>query len=370
MSIFDKFKKNKRNIKRTNENTLSELFKNPKEFSVDENQLLTDSYAEQLNELKNNFQDYKNNSEAIINSVSEMIVRTDITKGAIANFTPFYEERLGFKLGKYIEKPIISDYCRKYHYDRNDRIIMVEEYSTFLNYFMTTEIYLYHDNYAEKLWFSSGVLARLFVFDNAFANTQLSLSFSNNRYGGFTVEKFLYEDNCLREVNIGREDGNYKDVFIYENNKLIMIEQIYPNGNKRIKYTVKKPNFKKIQNNVYDRLKDIICNQNGEFKAIGIEGFLDQQKPDICVCFTANENPGDLIADWNAEMNSIEIYDWQLSAEQEKRCIKTVAEIIVSLVNEGILEGRQIYFHQNQICVLQLYPGVKNLFKKANISVK
>ena len=169
---------------------------------------------------------------------------------------------------------------------------------------------------------------------------------------------------------IGRACENGKDTFIYEKDKLIMIAQICSDGSKRIKYTAKKPNFKKIQKDVYDNLKELISEQNKEFKAFGIEGFLDQQPPGICICFTVNENPSDLIADWNVEMNNIDVYDWQLNEEQEKKCVKMIAEIIVSLANEGLLEGKQIYFHQNQVCVSQLYLGAKGVFKKSNLTVK
>lgn len=333
------------------------------------NSELVNRYENELKNIIAKFYEYKNNAKTIIKRTAGMINHTVITKGAIINFTPFYMERLGSKLnGKIINSPVKSDYCMKYHYDSNDRIIMVEEYSTFLRCFIITEIYLYHDNYTEKLWFSSGLLARLFVFDNAFANTGLCLSFAGRN--GYSVEEFVYEDNFLKEVNKECEGGNYKDVFFYEQNKMIMIEHIWPSGESKIIYTTKKPNFKKIQAAVYDKLKNIIIEQNGNFKALGIEGFLDQQNPAIYVCFTNKEKPDDLIADWNVEMKDIEVYDWQLSEEQERKSVKMIAEILVSLVNEGILDEKQIYFHQNQVCVSQLYLGAKNVFKKAGLNVK
>lgn len=69
-------------------------------------------------------------------------------------------------------------------------------------------------------------------------------------------------------------------------------------------------------------------------------------------------------------MNEIEVYNWQFNEEQEKKCVKMIAEIIISLVDEQILNNKQIYFHQNQVCVSQLYIGAKNVFKKNNLIVK
>lgn len=336
-----------------------------------ENRMLISKYPEELQKIENRFYEYKKDAETIIRRTSAMIDRTVITKGAIANFTPFHEERMGFKLnGKIITQPIQSNYCMKYHYDSSGRIIMVEEYSVFLNHFMLTEIYLYgkDDDSAEKLFFSSGTLERLFVVDHAFENTKRCLSFA--RRTGCAVEEFVYEDGVLKEVNIGRNDGDHKDTLIYEKDKLIMIKHTWSNGNSKISYTTKKPNFKIIKSDIYNKLRRRIDEQNGKFKAIGIEGFLDQQPSVICVCFTGEEHPGELIADWKTEMESIRVYDWQFNSEQERKAVKIVAEIIVGLVDEGVLLGKEIYFHQNQVCVSQLYSGAKTVFKKAGLCVK
>lgn len=368
MGLFDKLKKNKETIMKQD---FKDFFEATQVFPDEGNQLLIDKYAEQLQKVENKFHEYKDNTETIINKVTEAIDHTMITKGPICNFTPFNEERLGYKLnGKIIDDIILSNDCMKYHYDSNDRIIMVEEYSVFLKKFMITEIYLYYDSYAEKLWFSSGLLSRFFVFDNAFKNTNLCFSYSSHFQGGKVIEKFIYEDNLLKQINIGRVDGDYKDIFFYEKDKLIMIEHVFPNGNKRLCYTTKKPNFKKIRVNLETKLKKMINEQNDKYSAFGIEGFLDQHNPIICVFFTNEEKPSHLIADWNVTMNDIEIYDWIFSEEQERKCIKMIAEMIVSLIDEGILSGKQIYFHQNQVCVSQLYSGARNVFKKANINIK
>lgn len=333
--------------------------------------MLISQYTEELKKIENRFYEYKKDAETIIRRTSEIIDCTVITKGAIADFTPFHEERMGFKLnGKIITQPIQSNYCMKYHYDSSGRIIMVEEYSVFLNRFMLTEIYLYgkDDDSAEKLFFSSGTLERLFVVDHAFGNTNRCLSFAERT--GCAVEEFIYEEGVLKEINIGRNDGDHKDTFIYEKDKLNMIKHTWPNGNSKISYTIKKPNFKTIKSDIYNKLRRRIDEQSGKFKAVGLEGFLDQQPSAIYVCFTGEEHPGELIADWKTEMEEIRVYDWQFNNEQERKAVKIVAEIIVELVNEDILVDKEIYFHQNQVCVSKLYSGAKTVFKKAGLCVK
>lgn len=332
-----------------------------------------EKYLDQLNEIESKFNEYKQNLSNIINTVSSAIHHTVISKGDLVNPTPYYHERMGTKLNrKILQSPIASNDCMKYHYDNENRIIMVEEYSVFLKEFLITDIYFYNE-LTERLHLSSGSLVRLFVFDHAFSNTKLCLSFAGRN--GFIVEEFAYDKDVLTEIKITRskaDPDNQTEVykFIYENHKLIQIERICQNGYSELKYTTKKPNFNNIKEDTYKALKQIIADYGGSFTALGIEGFVDQQQPMFCVCFTNENQPSDLIADWNMKMHDLWLYDWQFNDSQEKKCVKIIAEIIVALVEEGLLKDKQIYFHQSQVCVTQLYSGVKSVFKKANISVK
>lgn len=327
-----------------------------------------EKYSEQLSEIEAKFNAYKQNIEAILETTTSAIHHTVITKGEILNPTPYYYERMGSRLnGKIIPMPIISDDCMKYHYDNENRIIMIEEYSTFLKKFNITEVYFYNEQ-TERLRLSSGYLAVLSVFGNTFSDVQLCLAFAGRN--GYVVEEFAYDEGVLNEIKISRSDTSEIHRFIYEGQKLIQIERICENGYKALLYTTKKPDFKQIRENVLHSLKELITLHKGAFASVGIEGFLDQQQPMFCVCFSGDNQPSDLIADWKVEMHEVYVYDWQLNDAQEKKCVKIIAELLVELVKEGLLKDKQIYFHQNQVCVTQHYAGAKSLFKKENISVK
>ena len=340
-----------------------------------------EKYWDQLKEIEEKFYTYKQNLDSILNTVSVSIHHTVITKGEIANPTPYYYERLsGDKLnGKILETPILSDDCMKYHYDRDNRIIMVEQYCVSFDRFETTNIYLYHEH-TEMLDLSSGYLAVLSVIDNAFSNTQLRMAFAGRN--GHIVEEFVYTGDILTEIkkicdyspydrNISRYNNGVEwHRFLYEDRTLIQIERLCQNGYKELLYTTKRPKFSKIREDTYHALRELIINHQQDFLSFGIEGFLDQRQPMFCVCFTEDDHPSDLIADWNTEMHEIWVYDWQFNDSQEKKCVKMIAEIIVELIEEGLLKDKQIYFHQNQVCVTQMYSGTKSVFKKANINVQ
>ena len=330
-----------------------------------------ESYSVQLKEIEGKFNEYKKELNNIIGTVSSAIHHTTITKGEFVNPTPYYNERMGTPLkGKVLQSPVDSNDCMKYHYDHENRIIMVEEYSLFLKKFLITDIYLYHE-LTERLHLSSGRLVRLFVFDHGFSDTKLCLSYAER--SGYCVEEFIYADHVLEEIRICRDNGKPdREIhrFIYEKQRLIQIERICQNGYRGLLYTTKRPDFGKIKQEIYRNLKELITEKKGAFAAVGIEGFIDQHQPMLCVCFTKDPAPSDLIADWNTEMHDICLYDWQFKDSQEKKCAKVIAEIIVELAEEGLLQDKQIYFHQSQVCAAQLYSGVKAVFRKASMDVK
>lgn len=87
-----------------------------------------EKYRMQLNELEHKFDIYKQDLNNIIDTTISVIDHTIITKDRIANFMPYYYERMGNKLkGKILQEPIVSDYCMQYHYDSENRIIMIQD---------------------------------------------------------------------------------------------------------------------------------------------------------------------------------------------------------------------------------------------------
>ena len=328
-----------------------------------------EKYLNQLKEIEYKFSCYKRNLDEIIKTVSSEIHHIVISKGRLANPTPYYYERLGRKLmGKIVKHPIISDDCMKYYYDSDNRIIMVEEYSVSMKRFRITDIFLYNER-TERLHFSSEILIRLFVFDHGFSNTELCFSFSERN--GYCAEEYVYVDSILQEIKISRPETTQEiHRFVYEGQALIQIERVCQNGYHELMYTTKKPNFAKIKEEISQKLKKLIAEYEGTFVSFGIEGFLDQQQPMFCVCFTDDHHPEERIADWHAEMYHLQVYDWQLNDAQEKKCAKMIAEILVELTEVGLLKDKQIFFHQSQICAAQRYTGVKSVFRKSGIIIR
>ena len=123
---------------------------------------LVNKYSDELENLRIKLDDYIKVQDRIINAIKEKTVRTVYTRGSIYNFTPFYEERLGDKCnGKIISGDNLRDDDRRYSYDSEDRVIMIEKYSSFLNMIRIDSIFLYHGDSSEQIIFSGSDMCTL-----------------------------------------------------------------------------------------------------------------------------------------------------------------------------------------------------------------
>lgn len=296
-----------------------------------------EKYMEKLWELEQRFQCCRDRLQELIGEQRNRTVSTTITKGYGANHTPFYCERIGMKLqGKTLKAVPASGECRRNSYDADGRLIMTEEYMDAWNCFRVSEIYLYGER-TERLFLQSECLVRLDEFDNPFCNTNEVLSFAGSN--GYIVEEFRYEDERLTEIQVKRPTMKYREVFRYENGTLAQIVRVHENGYKELLFSTKKPDFGKIRQVLTDRISVLAGEQ--DFASIGLEGFLYQAQPMICVCFSGQEQPSELIADWGTPMVDIPVYDYQFSDAQLRKCVKLVAEILVQLVQDGGLAGKE-----------------------------
>lgn len=326
-----------------------------------------DAYLPRLHELEELFGYYKLHLAEMIVEQRKLIAQTIVTKGPVANHTPYYHERIGLQVrSKLLNTVVTSRDCYLNHYDGDGRLMMVEEYVGFTDCpFQVNELYRYGDR-AERLYLSSERLVRLDEFDHPFADTEISLSFAGAN--GYIVEEFKYDGGRLMEIQIKRPTMTERHVFRYEDGKLVQILRVCENGYQELVYSTMKPDFARIRRELYTSLLALIEKQ-GDVAAIGIEGFLDQSQPSVCVSFTGEADPPALIADWGCPMVNLSVYDYQFSESQLRKCVKIIAEILILLVQEGYLAKKGIWFHQNQVCVTEEFSAVRNLCKKAGVEI-
>lgn len=321
-----------------------------------------EAYMSLLKAVKERFYEYRWNQEKILEQVRGQIAKTVISKGPIDEPSPYYWQRMGVKPGKVMKAPVASDWCCRNHFDAQGRLILVEEFSVFLGCFELTEIHLYGDTH-QMLQFSASGLTVL----QEFADDRM-LAFAGSN--GYIVEQVYRECGVPVEVRIWCSivDGEEVHRFHYDGQKMALIERICENGYREVLYTTKKPDFTAIRGTVDAALRESIGRQ-GDFVCLGIDGFLDQMQPMLCIWFSQEEATPELIADWGTEMIPVPVNDWMLSDAQLKKCVKLVAEILVELHREGLLAGKGIWFHQNQVCVCEGFAGARKVFRDAGLVV-
>lgn len=318
------------------------------------------------------YQYYKQNMADIIEKTKAKIVREVYSKGELANKTPLHVECLGYKLKKKIlDGPIKAYDCLRYSYDEQDRIIMIEEWTSF-GRFSIKDIFIYGKE-TENIRCSDESIGSLFFFDHPWGNSEYC--FSWNAWSQFCVQEYKYENGVLKRINrlwndikMQESHQEYLDC-IYENNKLIQIVRVCDNGYTDLQYSTRKPDFNNIKTEFYEKLKSSI-EKHKNYSVIGLECFLDDKNPMCALFYTDKKEPDELIADWKTEPECIQLYDYYFNNSQERKMARVIAEAVVELVKTGELDGIQIYLHQDTVCFADVYPSVGKYLKKENINVK
>lgn len=335
--------------------------------------LTIENYADEFEILNKKYYEYKENMPDILLQVKKEINKTVITRGEIFDFLSYESECCGMKCNGEVHPFVFeSDDCYKYHYDEKQRLIMIEQYSVYFKKFRITDLFFYHNDFVERLNFSSELLYSLIVKMEEQNICTLALKYSTGNSDKYALEKFIYENGALKERQYISDKPIFTQTykFTFEKDKLVSIVSVYPSGGTRLCYTTKRPNFKKIKETVFKCLKEEVLKHDKEYTAVGLEGFLDQGEPDFCLCFENKEEPSGLLAEWDCKMITIPVYDFFFSGEQLKKCVKMISEILVELTEEKVIDNKMIYFHQNQVPVTEKFRSTKAIFNKANLTIK
>ena len=334
---------------------------------------LINKFSDELENLRIKLDDYIKVQDRIINAIKEKTVRTVYTRGSIYNFTPFFEECLGDKCnGKIISGDNLRDDDRRYSYDSENRVIMIEKYSSFLNMIRIDSIFLYHGDSSEQILFSGSDMCTLKMLLCSDGKCKYLLTYGKNNPKGQkkSIQEFIYLNDTLAKIYSQWENGkHWIQEFYYKNDKLILIRAVADNGFSMIDYSTARPDFKKIRELIYYGLLEKIKDRKNNFTAIGIEGFLDQNNPHFCVCFDISDNQSEYLAEWDEVSDAIELFDFYFNDSQMKKCVKIIAEVIIQLFNEGKIIKNKFYFHQSQVSIQKLYRNIRKLFLDAGIEI-
>lgn len=276
-----------------------------------------------------------------INEQREKVRKTVITKGKKYNTIPFREERLGNKLnGKEIKNIEMKDNHYVYGFDENDRIVLKEEASTFLRKMYYFECCDYIDDKVYTYYFTNIGVQHISIclYDNNNIMERYTL-FDDDRT---SYENYVYRNEQLDYIDIhvfkaDEELHQRKEKFYFEKNKLILIQRI-ANGHISNTYYSKKPNYKKIKENMRLQIEETIQSFNHAVTAIGFRLYEEGCSSSIDISFEDKKEISDLIAEWtHVSVKNVEVTDFPIDEMQIKKIEKMLCEIIVQLIEEKVI---------------------------------
>lgn len=174
----------------------------------------------------------------LVNDISNNIERFEFSESPYYDIPIYSLQRVGIKRGYLLEKPPKNKNNKfEYCFDKNNRIILIKEWSSFNNF--DAQFFFYNENNS-SLPFKSinysydGELSNITYY--FYKNRKIESSISVGQYG-FRKEFYFYDSNgLLSTVKTQQFELNFKFIneltqkFIHDSNgNLVQIKKIYDN---------------------------------------------------------------------------------------------------------------------------------------------
>lgn len=330
--------------------------------------------------LETKFKQAKKDYLKLIKEAQSLSVKQIISKGQMYDIFPFEAEQHGYKYnGRIIPEVIVHNECYIHHFDANDRLILKENMSSFLQKPAYFSLYYYTDTTIEYIYGDNNGIYRYQIFDLS----EDSKFIGNMVYAtmGKNYETYYYEGDLIvrserHSIEFNRKpqfDGFYQYDYLYDRQgKLSQIFCNYPFGGKEIKYSTQKVNYKKLEQRIFDEMRNSLCEFLSEHKDEKFTRFgLDCNTPDnlfLCMDDTDDDKILYSLADWqHLELAMIDLVDFPLDDQQNEKLLASIAKALVNLVSldefKSLFEisNFKIVFLDHQGEVKESYPSVKKI---------
>lgn len=226
-------------------------------------------------DLEDKYADIKNNFDEVVLQLRSKTVKTVYAKGILHDVLPYEHELSGYKVnGKIIEKEIIKDNCYRYSYDDKDRVILLENMSSFLGEFHYSTMYFYGVDSITTMYWAGDILYNITLYQTVDGKPieKYFVSRENYWYG-----EYVYENGVLTSIDEYHNGTKEQKLFYYKDNgELLKIIRSCANGYKEVRFTSQKIQYKKLEERLYNELikafSDFVQN-HGEEK-LSVMGFV------------------------------------------------------------------------------------------------
>ena len=293
-------------------------------------------------ELKLVYTKYKKNYSHIIEKQRENVFRQEKMKGKKYNVFPYKQERLGNKLnGKEVAEIEMKDDNYIYSFDEMERIILIEEASTFLGKIYNYECY---DYVQDRIYGYRGDSRNLkFVQIGILENGKVKEIYAISDMERFIYEKYDYNDGVLESIsqNIfceNKEPRQWKELFYFDEKNNLKLIQTVEGVHKRNNYCAVPIAYKKLDKMLEQQIVDIYQsdkNNVNKMDAIEINLYNREKIPNLDIYLRSNGKG--LEKKQYPHIDNILLRKYPLDDEEEKKIISNILKSILRLWDEKIL---------------------------------
>lgn len=299
-------------------------------------------------ELKEEYDTLQLEYQMKISSYREQSVKQCLNKGYLIDVLTFEHELHGSKLHKKaLNQMVMENECFIYHFNKEGRVCLVEEASTFLKKIENYTLYDYCGNYLYKYECQNdGMIS---VNKYFYENGKVVEGYTYAKFG-HCYEQYVYNDEQLEKISYvhfehqQELESRWESHFYYnKERKLKLIQQVYDNGYVVNSYADIKLSYKKLETQLYEACKEkikLFLNQCSveKIETIALRLWIDDLNPMLDINFRVLGDKEMSIAEWSySSAATIEISDIPFDSTQQDKIVSVVYSVLVRLIDEGII---------------------------------
>lgn len=311
----------------------------------------------QFEALQERFADVGEQYSELIEQKRSESVENIIVKGNLYDVFPYEIEQRGDKRkGKTLTEIIPHNECHIYHFDAEQRLILIENVSPFafdrfpIAYYT---LYSYNSGYTEKIY---GAIDKPYRVEWGYYSQGLMQETLCWAKQSCNKEEYLYNGELLQAIHHTQrqhKDGaeNSFDLqFVYNDKKeLTSIFRKWPSGRTEITYSTQKINYKKLEDTIYNKCFDAVSaflneNKGKTFTRFAMDSYTGDISSYACLAFdqSGDAKYADSPADWtDFDFASFDLINFPLDDQQIEKLQEVLAKVAVRLVAANAFSPHQ-----------------------------
>lgn len=326
-------------------------------------------------DLNEKYADVKGRFDEVLLQQRSKAVRTVYSKGVLQNVLPYENELDGYRVnGKVIENEIINDNCYRYSYDDKDRVILIENMSSFLGRFHYFTMYFYGEDSITTMYWAEDDLYNITLY--RMRDGRIEDKYFCPRKSRCYSE-YIYDNGVLKSIDEYRNGKKEQKLFYYrDNGNLLKIIRSCENGYNEVIFSSQKIQYKKLEERLYSELIDVFsefAQKHGEEKlsALGFVVWTGHGYLTVSAHTGAINDKEYVPAEWSYnELGNLELIRQPLDESEAEHvlasAVKAIDRAVMSEAFEKIEKEKDFYctiFEHDEEEIERKRTNVKKILK-------